>query len=180
MKIVYRVSEHAPVKSTGNANRYLSYSKAEIQRVCFKSLQSDDEIIYVADKVSDSFMEHMQASRPGKIVDVFEKVQHENLHPVSFNSCITYVNTIMSLAKENPEELIYACEDDYLHLPGALEQIRKHTGEFWYVPYSCPQWYNLSIASLFWIDEDLYRISTWSYFYYLCKRKALVRTVSRN
>ena len=68
MKIVYRVSEYAPVKSTGLKDRYLEYSKAQIQQVCFNSLPEKCDITYVADGVSDNLMESMQASRPGNVV----------------------------------------------------------------------------------------------------------------
>ena len=77
----------------------------------------------------------------------------------------------MKLAEEDPEELIYACEDDYLHLPGAIERIEAYTGDFWYVPYSCPTWYNMSTASLLWIGEDLHRIAPGACFTICAKGK---------
>ena len=33
---------------------------------------------------------------------------------------------LVQIANNNPDELIYVCEDDYLHVPHAMTAMKKH------------------------------------------------------
>ena len=46
-------------------------------------------------------------------------------NPVTVNTCIPLMETLIKLCEEYPEELIYICEDDYLHTRGAIKTMKK-------------------------------------------------------
>ena len=49
---------------------------------------------------------------------------YPNYHPVMANSCPELMEHLVAVAEKNPDEIIYICEDDYLHLPIAIPAMK--------------------------------------------------------
>ena len=45
-----------------------------------------------------------------------EKFTHTKLCPVTANSCTDLMEYLVQVSNDNPDEVIYVCEDDYLRL----------------------------------------------------------------
>lgn len=168
MKIIYRASEAN--KSPGSTSdgtedkpRWNGKKKGEIFQKCWLSLQPDlegwsDEIIILADRVTEETKEFLKTSCsiPTKlnIIDIPPRTEvppygdhpYPQYHPVTINTCIPLMEKLIELCEEDPTELIYVCEDDYLHAPYAIAKMKnlyQNSYEGFYVPYDYPDRYTL-------------------------------------
>lgn len=172
MIIIYRASEanKSPGSISDGTNekpRWKDKTKSEIFKKCWLSLQNglegwDDRIIILADRVSDSTLQWMRdtSTIPTKIevinipprteVPPYGAHPYPQYHPVTINTCIQLMEKIIEIAQQYPEELIYVCEDDYLHTTDAIRIMKNvykagYTG--FYLPYDYPDRY---------VDRDKY------------------------
>jgi hypothetical protein len=166
MIIVYRASEAN--KSPGSTSdgsqdkpRWNGKKKDEIFRKCWLSLQQDlegwdDKIIVLADTVTEETKSWMRetCSIPTKLeikdipnrteVPPFGDHPYPQYHPVTVNTCIPLMENLIEIAEANTEELIYLCEDDYLHTKTAIKTMKnvfKAGYEGFYLPYDYPDRY---------------------------------------
>ena len=168
MKILYRASEanKSPGSisdGTNDAPRWNDKKKDEILKKCWISLQDglegwEDSIIILADRVTEETKTFFKdtCSIPTKlsIIDIPPRTEvppygehpYPHYHPVTVNTCIPLMEKLISLCEDDPTELIYICEDDYLHVPGAIKIMKnlyKNGYDGFYVPYDYPDRYTM-------------------------------------
>lgn len=158
MIIIYRISEaNIKPQSLGeNANpiRWNGKTKPEILRKCWLSLQpgltDQDTIKLVADAVTDETIEWLKNNTKAyvEVHKVSSGTSDTHPYPQYFdrgiNSCIPLMEKLIQTCKEQPNELIYLCEDDYLHLPHAIKAMKALYAAAYigfYVPYDYPDRY---------------------------------------
>lgn len=166
MIILYRASEanKSPGSiSDGNTDkpRWNGKKKDEIFRKCWLSLQQDldrvaDKIVVLADKVTEETKAWMSETCmiPTKleIIDIPPRTEvppygehpYPQYHPVTINTCIPLMERLIQLAEAYPEDVIYICEDDYLHTQGAIRKLKNVYAagyEGFYLPYDYPDRY---------------------------------------
>ena len=166
MIILYRASEAN--KSPGSISdgsqdkpRWNDKKKNEIFRKCWLSLQQDlegwaDRIVVLADKVTEETKEWMLSTcaiptklqfediPPRTEVPPYGTHPYPQYHPVTINTCIPLMEQLIQFCEQYPEELIYVCEDDYLHTPGAIRTMKNVFSagyEGFYLPYDYPDRY---------------------------------------
>lgn len=166
MIILYRASEAN--KSPGSVSdgsqdkpRWNGRKKDEIFRKCWLSLQQDlegwaDRIVVLADKVTEETKQWMRDTciiptkleirdiPPRTEVPPYGTHPYPQYHPVTINTCIPFMETLIQLCEEYPEEVIYCCEDDYLHTRGAIKILKNLYSagyEGFYLPYDYPDRY---------------------------------------
>ena len=142
----------------GDGIRWAGKHKLEIIRKCYLSIQEgltpEDKIIIVNDRTSYETLrwmkENTQAEFKQKDITPLPELRaahpYPDYHPVMANCCPELTEYIVELAKLNPEELIYVCEDDYLHLPHALHAMKavyEQGFEGFYAPQDYPDRYTL-------------------------------------
>lgn len=158
MIIIYRISEaNIKPQSLGkNANpiRWNGKTKPEILKKCWLSLQAgldkNDTIKLVADKVTPETIEWLRTTTKA-FVEVYSVSSGTNEnHPFpeffdrGINSCIPLMQIVVKTAENNPNELIYLCEDDYLHTDiaiTAMKEVFDSAYRGFYVPYDYPDRY---------------------------------------
>ena len=162
MIVIYRCSETEKTKSVNSA-RWNNQTKTDILKVCFKSvvdsLASTDRVILVNDNVSESTLSWMLNYRNCEVVNVENEPNfHPELHPVNVNTCVTLINTLLEQAEKNREEIIYLCEDDYLHLESAIPTIknvlRYNAPSSFFVPYDYPDRYTEAEPTRLYVYKD--------------------------
>jgi len=163
MIILYRASEaNKSPGSTSDGNsdkpRWNGKYKSDIFKKCWLSLQNgletSDRIIVLADSVTDDTKEWMTSTTIADITikDIPKRTEvppygehpYPQYHPVTINTCMPLMETLISLCEANPKELIYICEDDYLHTPNAITYMKnvfKSGYSGFYVPYDYPDRY---------------------------------------
>ena len=143
---------------TEDVPRWNGRFKLEIIRKCYKSLQAglteEDEIIVINDNTSEDTLTWMKANTKAKfsIINItpLAKLRAEHpfprYHPILPGSCMELMELLVDLADKNPEEIIYVCEDDYLHIPNAITTLKvifsSHFAGF-FVPYDYPDRYTI-------------------------------------
>lgn len=148
---------------TSNVPRWNGKFKLEILRKCFSSLQAgideQDSIIIINDRTTPETLQWMQSSTKAKfsVVDITPLPElrsnhaYPTYHPVIPNACPDLMEYVVTLAQNNPQELIYICEDDYLHnniAITAMKSLYEHGYNGFYVPYDYPDRYTLDRDSL--------------------------------
>lgn len=190
MIIIYRACEaNLSAQSLGDSSsskpRWSGKYKAEIFRKCFKSLQanitSDDTIIIAADSVSIDTLNWMRDNTRARFVVKNITPIREIKHPypeffdAGVNCCIELFELLLTTAENNPDDFIYLCEDDYLHLPVAIEAMKNLYSQGYkgfYVPYDYPDRYT--------IDNNKEAIVTMSYYGHLRSIPSATLTVAAN
>ena len=160
MIIIYRACEaNLSAQSLGFADadkpRWAGKYKAEIFKKCFLSLQHgitpDDTIIVAADSVTSDTISWMHANTKAtfivKAVTSLKNINHpyKSFFNAGINCCTELFELLLKTAQDNPNELIYLCEDDYLHLPVALiamKHLYKQNYRGFYAPYDYPDRYS--------------------------------------
>jgi hypothetical protein len=163
MIVIFRSCEaNLGAGSKGDFNsdkpRWNGKFKLEILRKCYVSVQQSlvetDRTIIINDRTTPETLEWMHDHTKGgfEIVNITplnelaEKHPYPNYHPVYPNSCPELMEFIVQCASENPEEIIYICEDDYIHMPHAISALKavyaNGYGGF-YIPYDYPDRYTL-------------------------------------
>lgn len=132
--------------------------KLEILRKCYISVQqaltNTDRTIIINDRTTSETLEWMRDNTTGNfdivnitpLNELAEKHPYPTYHPVYPNSCPDLMEFLVNLAQENPDEVIYVCEDDYLHLPhaiAALKAVFDNGYNGFYIPYDYPDRYTL-------------------------------------
>lgn len=146
---------------TGDGIRWNGKHKLEIIRKCYLSIQKDldkrDLIIIIDDRTSDETLRWMRENTKANfrvhpitpLPELRKNHPYPNYHPVLANSCPELMEHLIEVAESNPDELIYLCEDDYLHLPHAIEAMKvlfKDNYQGFYAPYDYPDRYTIDTS----------------------------------
>lgn len=129
MIIIFRACEKQATIS--NVTRQGNFDKTTILRKCWLSLQQsvskDDHIILIEDQVSEATLDWLDLNNKAKltIVHVPDHEWKDHKHTA------IAIEELIKSSKQNPDELHYMCEDDYLHVPNAIE-ILKATLNKWH------------------------------------------------
>ena len=157
MIIFWRVCDYHE-RTGGGAVRWNGHKKKEIIKTCWNSLQQSideyDEIIVVADRTSDELLQWLESNSKTEKFEVknidcgvsAEKHPYPKLHPIQVIDVIDLYSIIFERCPNPSEELIYLCEDDYLHIPNALDYIKEIYDAGWkgfVIPYDYPDRYTL-------------------------------------
>jgi len=144
----------------GSANkpRWSGKYKLEILRKCYISIQAgideNDTVIIVNDRTTKDTLNWMRNNTKAKfeVLDITplpelrESHPYPTYHPVVANACTDLMEFLVKIAEDNPDELIYVCEDDYLHVKTAIlamKNIYANGYNGFYVPYDYPDRYNI-------------------------------------
>ena len=148
---------------SANKPRWNGKYKSEILRKCYKSIQSGvestDTIIIVNDRTTSDTLAWMQANTIAKVVvhdippldETRKNHKYPTYHPIHPNSCVDLMELVVKICEDNPNELIYLCEDDYLHVPNALlamKELFKTGYNGFYVPYDYPDRYTIDVSRI--------------------------------
>ena len=143
--------------------RWKDKNKLEILRKCYKSIQGGlvdaDKIIVVNDSTSEETLQWMQDNTEAQfevhnirpLAELRAEHAYPDYHPVVVNSAQDFTEKLIKVAEENPNELIYACEDDYLHRTDAIKAMKVlfNTGyNGFYLPYDYPDNYADEVSHL--------------------------------
>ena len=151
MLIYWRVCEKQETLSY--VPRWKNISKLEIIKKCWLSLQQS-VTSYVSIKIfEDSCSKELldwlrQTSRaPLSFVSIPKSDKSRNEYPIHY---ILPIDTLIAQdALRSPNEIIYFCNDDFLHLPHALHTMKSIYQDGWKsfaVPYDYPDRYTLDRA----------------------------------
>jgi len=138
--------------------RWEGHGKLEILRKCYMSVQpgldDKDLLIVVNDRTTPETLQWMREKtlaqfrvKPITSLDELRKTHpYPNYHPVTANSCPDLMEHLVAVAERNPEEIIYVCEDDYLHVEYAIlamKEVFKQGFQGFYAPYDYPDRYTI-------------------------------------
>lgn len=140
-----------------NTPRWENKYKLEILRKCYKSIQhgleESDKIIIINDRTTEDTINWMKKNTVANFevhnitsLDELRNTHpYPNYHPKSINCCVELTEFLVKTAENNLDEVIYVCEDDYLHMPRAIPFIKTMLVEGKYagfvVPYDYPDRY---------------------------------------
>ena len=143
---------------TENKTRCIGKYKLEILRKCYKSIQNgltaQDRIIIIDDRTTEETLDWLRNNTIAQfsickvtpLTEVRANHPYPKYHPVIVNACPDLTETMVALAENNPDELIYAVEDDYLHTENAIINMRKtfdNGFNGFYAPYDYPDRYTI-------------------------------------
>jgi hypothetical protein len=146
-----------------NKPRWNGKYKLEILRKCYKSIQNglttSDTIYIINDRTTEDTLEWMKNNTVAKfeIVDITPLPElranhpYPTYHPVLPNSCPDLMEFLISIAKNNLSDIIYICEDDYLHVDYsiiAMKEVFNLGYKGFYTPYDYPDRYSLDKTRL--------------------------------
>jgi len=138
--------------------RWEGHGKLEILRKCYKSIQTglDDKdlITIVDDRTTQDTLNWMRNNTKAQfriksitsLDDLRKTHPYPTYHPVTANSCPDLMEHLVAVAENNPDEIIYVCEDDYLHVDHAIlamKEVFKQGYQGFYAPYDYPDRYTL-------------------------------------
>lgn len=142
---------------TENVPRWGGKYKLEILRKCYKSIQNgldeNDKIIVINDRTTEDTLKWMKNNTVAKLEiinitplsELRDNHPYPKYHPKSINSCVELMEILVNTAEHNLDEVLYVCEDDYLHTPNAIPFIKTMLIEGKYagfvVPYDYPDRY---------------------------------------
>lgn len=145
MQIIYTVSEanKAPISifpnMDQNIKRFENLTKTEIIKACWNSLQQDlnlyDTTHIIAASVSEETLEWMKKKSKSNIIihkiptmDEHTPPYGEHPYPefseVRNNHFIPHYTYFIDLLEDNPNDVYYFCNDDYLHLSSCMNNIK--------------------------------------------------------
>tara|TARA_Y100000034_G_scaffold136800_1_gene215872 strand:+ start:3613 stop:4326 length:714 start_codon:yes stop_codon:yes gene_type:complete len=147
MIIYWRVCEAEKTQSF--VERWNNYTKAEVLRKCWLSVQNgitdSDSIIVVHDKCTDRLLQWLEKTSQTSNI-TFEDGTIDEEHP--------YFTRLASIidkhTKQNLEEIHYLCNDDFLHTNQAIDTLKSVFQEGWKgfaIGYDYPDRYRLDRAS---------------------------------
>ncbi len=146
MQIIYMMyeGENAPISISRDinvvSNRFMDLTKAEILKSCWLSIQGgldkSDTIHLLAAKVSDTTKAWLaDTCKANLIIKDFPAIDDYTppygKHPYAefcelrVNHFIPQYVYFMEQVEQSPDDLYYLCNDDYLHLPDAIANIKK-------------------------------------------------------
>jgi hypothetical protein len=138
--------------------RWEGHGKLEILRKCYMSIQKgldEKDIIYVVnDRTTQDTLEWMKKNTKAwwyqKDITSLDELRknhpYPDYHPVTANSCPDLMEFLVETAEKYPDEVIYVCEDDYLHVDHAItamKEIFKQGYQGFYAPYDYPDRYTI-------------------------------------
>jgi hypothetical protein len=138
--------------------RWNGKGKLEILRKCYASLQGgitkDDTIIVLSDRTTTETLDWMRNSTKANFVvqeatplsTLRQTHKYPDYHPVIANSAEELMELIVEIASTNLSEIIYVCEDDYLHAGIAIHSMKNIFSQGYkgfYVPYDYPDRYTI-------------------------------------
>ena len=145
-------------EGTERVARWNGKYKEEILRKCYMSLQSTlderDLIIIINDRTTPETLDWMKRNTKAQFrvqdirsLDELRKNHpYPDYHPVTANSCPDLMEFLLLVCENNLHELIYVCEDDYLHRDIAIPQMKevyKTQYNGFYAPYDYPDRYTI-------------------------------------
>lgn len=148
---------------TEDKPRWNGKKKLEILRKCYLSLQKgldkNDHIIIVNDRTTEDTLNWMKENTVAKfsvvnippLSEIRETHPYPAYHPVVVNACPQLMEIIVDCAERNPDEVLYICEDDYLHVEHAILAMKAvfvQGYKGFYVPYDYPDRYTLDTSRL--------------------------------
>ncbi len=143
---------------TGDGIRWNGKHKLDIIRKCYLSIQTDlddrDLIIVIDDRTTPETLDWMRRNTKAQfrvhpitpLPELRANHPYPNYHPVLANSAPELMEHLIAVAESNPDEVIYMCEDDYLHVSHAMPAMRelfKQNYQGFYIPYDYPDRYTL-------------------------------------
>jgi len=138
--------------------RWNGKKKLEILRKCYLSIQNGlnehDKIIIINDRTSQGTLTWMKSNTTAvfSVIDIpplseiRETHPYPKYHPLVVNACPQLMEVIVDCAEHNPDEIIYVCEDDYLHINYAITAMKAVFSQGYngfYAPYDYPDRYTL-------------------------------------
>jgi hypothetical protein len=138
--------------------RWNGKRKLEIIRKCYASMQPDlgesDSIIIVNDRTSEQTLQWMAEKTKAAfsihnitpLSELRARHKYPAYHPVIANSAEELMELVIQVAENNPKEIIYICEDDYLHSPIALKAMKEIFSQGYngfYLTYDYPDRYTI-------------------------------------
>jgi len=170
MIILFRSSEAAVSAGslgdeTKEGTRWNGKHKLEIIRKCYASLQpglsSDDKIVVINDRTTYQTLKWMRLNTPAefRVKDITPLPElranhpYPTYHPVIANCAPDLMEYLVELAELYPNELIYLCEDDYLHVEHAITAMKElfdpeRAYQGFYAPYDYPDRYTLDTSRM--------------------------------
>ena len=148
---------------TGDGIRWNGKHKLEIIRKCYLSIQHDlderDLIVIIDDRTTQETLDWMRENTRAQfrihpitpLPELRAKDPYPTYHPVMANSCPELMEHLIAVAESNPDEIIYICEDDYLHLSHAIPALKAlfRTGyNGFYAPQDYPDRYTLDSSRI--------------------------------
>lgn len=129
MFIYFRACEKQ--ETISYVKRFKDTSKTTLLKKCWLSLQESvndtDTVIIIHDSVSDSTLNWLQSTcKTNKLHLVAVPVHDWSFH----QHTVTLIDTLEQLCMQNPAELHYIVEDDYLHTPDAI-RVMQDTLALW-------------------------------------------------
>lgn len=163
MIILFRSCEaNLSAGSLGNETedkpRWAGKRKLEILRKCYLSIQKgieeSDKLIIINDRTTKETLQWMQKNTKASfevinitaLPELRKNHPYPSYHPVVVNACTDLMEILVDIAEKNPNEIIYICEDDYLHVDyaiTALKAIFSKNYKGFYVPYDYPDRYTI-------------------------------------
>lgn len=155
--------ENAPISNSKDINvpstRFMDLTKAEILRSCWLSFQDgldeSDTIHLLAVNVTDSTKQWLRKTCKSKLIikdflaiDDYTPPYGKHPYPEFFeyrvNHFIPQYVYFMEQVEQNPTDVYYLCNDDYLHIDGSIANIKSLFNEgftSFFVPHDYPDKY---------------------------------------
>lgn len=138
-------------------DRYKFTDKKILLRKCWKSLQSGvskkDKIIVIYDAVSTETLEFMKNTSRTEDISFVAVPEH----PWEYHEhTVVAIQYLKLYAKKYPDELHYLVEDDYLHMPLAVDKLKANLTDcpYFAVPYDYPDRYARPEPSMIILGRD--------------------------
>jgi len=160
MDIIYTISEAniAPISVCAEMSRkiyrYRDLTKHDILKACWLSLQAaiqpTDTIHLIAAGVTQGTKSWLEKTSRAQLVykeipTMDEHTPPYGVHPyanyceVRVNHFIPHYEYFIELLEKNPNSLYYFCNDDYLHLPDAINNVKSFYSETTFKGFFVPQ-----------------------------------------
>ena len=147
-------------EGTDRVPRWNGKYKEEILRKCYLSLQPSlsekDMIVVVNDRTTQETLNWMKENTKAQFgvknitsLDEARKSHpYPKYHPATANSCTDLMEYLIAVCERNVDEIVYVCEDDYLHVEHAIPAMKElfKTGyQGFYAPYDYPDRYTIDV-----------------------------------
>jgi len=162
MLVFFRACEAnlSPGSLATTEKRWLNYTKQEILYKCWLSLQKEltenDCVHIVCDRVTDTTKKWFKNNSNSDIVikDInplshvppYGEHPYPNYHYGVVNHCIEFFEYFFDVIEVLSEDIVYICEDDYLHTNNwrkVLDNLFNKNYEGFYLPYDYPDRYSI-------------------------------------
>lgn len=146
---------------TEDKPRWAGKKKLEILRKCYLSIQTGidetDKVVIINDRTTPETLEWMKNNTKAQfsvinitaLPELRKNHPYPKYHPVVVNACPDLMETLVEIAEANLNEVIYICEDDYLHNSHAIKAMKaifSSNYKGFYTPYDYPDRYTLDTS----------------------------------